>query len=111
MEIKDTNYNKLNDVSVLSLTTNETLKINPQISHTRITDSEGEHKGPDEIILLFSASEPTPIEERELCAIDPNEPLIVLLESKDQVDHLIEVLQKLRFQLYGPDLSFHKIKN
>ena len=108
---KNTNYEKHNDISVLSLTTHETLKLNPQISHTRITDSEGQHKGPDELILVFSASESIPIEERELCAMDPNESLIVLLESKDQVDHLIEVLEKLRFQLYGPDLSFHKIKN
>jgi hypothetical protein len=111
MEKKCTNYNKQNDVSVLSLSTHEILKINPQISRTRVTDSEGEHNGPDELILVFSASEPTPIEERELCVMDPNEPLIVLLESKNQVDHLIEVLQKLRFQLYGPDLSFEKIKN
>lgn len=108
---KNTNYNKQNDVSVLSLTTHETLKINPQISHTRITDSEGQHKGPDEMILVFSASESIPIEERELCAMDPSEPLIILIESQEQADHLIRTLQKLRTQIWGFNLDFNDNRN
>ena len=104
-------YEKGDDVSVFSLSTHETLIINPQISRSTMTDSEGEHKGPDEIILVFTAADPCPKEEREDWDTDSNVPLVVLLESKSQVDHLISTLQKLRFQLYGMDLSFDKIKN
>lgn len=111
MKNKTTFYNKQHDVSALSLTTHETLKINPQISHTHLLDSEGNHKGPDKLILFFSAANPCPAEAREDWKVDPNEPLVVSLESKDQVDHLIAVLQQLRFQIYGPDLSFDNNKN
>lgn len=111
MENKNTNYNKQNNVSAISLSSQETLIINPQIVHTRLTDSDGEHHGPDELIIVFSAVDPIPIEEREALDIDPNVPLIISLESKSQVDHLIAVLQQLRVQLYGMDLSFDKIKN
>lgn len=111
MENKSKFFNKQNDVPVLSLTTHETLKINPQICHTRVTDSNGERRGNDELILIFSAADPCPADEREFFNVDPNEPLVVLLESQDHVDHLIAVLQRLRFQLYGHDLSFDKIKN
>jgi len=94
-------HNKQNDVSVLSLSTQESLKINLQIGHITVTDSEGEHSGPDELTLVFSAMEPIPIDEREPCSFDPNEPLVVALESKEQTDHLIRTLQKLRNQIWG----------
>jgi hypothetical protein len=111
MNKQGNSYKKGNDVSVLSLCTHERLIINPQISPTKLTDSEGVHRGPSELILVFSAADPVPVEEREEWQVDPNIPLIVVLESKDQIDKLIAVLQKLRFQVYGPDLSFDKIIN
>ncbi|MBE3084930.1 MAG: hypothetical protein IMZ64_01775 [Bacteroidetes bacterium] len=80
------------------------LKIDPQISHTTLTDSTGEHKGPDELTIVISAENPIPEEEKEL-------PIVVSIESAEQADHLIKTLQKLRVMIWGLNLNFDDNKN
>jgi hypothetical protein len=106
MNKQGNSYKKENDIPALSLCTDELLIINPQISHTSVTDSTGKHIGPDELILVVSVVNPVPEEEREYFKTDHNEPLIVSLENKDQADRLIKILQKLRTQIWGFNLNF-----
>jgi hypothetical protein len=104
-------YNKQDDIEVLSLSTNETLKINTQISHTRITDSDGERPGPDNLLIVFSVNDPSPIEDREPASFNPSEPLVILMETPEQVDQLINALHKLRAQIWGLNLELDNNKN
>lgn len=101
MKNEKMSYEKGNDVTVLSLSTHENLKLNPQICHT----SYGEQEGTDELVIVFSAADPAPVEEREAWAVDPNEPLVVLIESREQADHLITTLQMLRTKIWGLNLE------
>jgi hypothetical protein len=104
-------YKKENDVSVSIVGTQETLIINPQISHTGIIDSKGEHRGPDELILVISAEETIPYEDRENFLVDPDNPLIINIESMEQADRLIKVLQELRTRIWGLNLDYGNNKN
>jgi hypothetical protein len=96
-------YKKEHDVPVFIIGTQETLIINPQISHTSFTDSEGEHKGPDEIAIIISVEDPIPEEEREFF----NMPIVVTIENAKKVDELIKALQTLRAQIWGFNLDFN----
>jgi hypothetical protein len=80
------------------------LKISPQICYTTLTDSTGEHKGPDELAIVISAEDSIPEEEKEL-------PIVVSIESAAEADHLIKTLQKLRDVLWGFNLDFDNNKN
>jgi hypothetical protein len=102
MKKKANLYKKENDFTVESVLTEEPLIMNIQKSqvtvrgdHNKIEDKH------EEICILFSAKDPCSIEERDFVVANPNEPLVVRISQKNEVDRLIETLQRFRAEIWG----------
>ena len=102
MKNKVSQYKKENDIIVENVLTSENLKMNIQKSHVTIGDGNGridnEH---DELTIAFFAVDPTSIEERGFLMANPNEPLVISIFQKKDVDRLIKTLEKFRTEIWG----------
>jgi hypothetical protein len=112
MKNKVNPYKKENDICVESVSTQEILVMNPQKSHVTLGDGFGGTESEyDQLIIVFSAADPCPPQDRVPVTFDPNEPLVIAMDHKESVDHLIATLQKLRNQIWGMTLSLDTNKN
>ena len=101
MKNKPNQYKKENDIIVENVLTSENLKMNIQKSHVTIGDENGridnEH---DELTIAFFAESPCSIEEREFIVANPNEPLVISIFQKKDVDRLIKTLEKFSQEIW-----------
>lgn len=101
MKNKSNQYKKENDIIVENVLTSENLKMNIQKSHITIGDGNGridnEH---DELTIAFFAEDPCSIEEREFVVANPNEPLVISIRQKKDVDRLIKTLEKFSQEIW-----------
>jgi hypothetical protein len=95
-------YKKENDIIVENVLTSELLRMNLQKSHVTFRGAHNkiDHEH-DELCISFVAEDPCSIEERDFVVANPNEPLLVTLSQKKEVDRLIETLQRFRTEIWG----------
>jgi hypothetical protein len=101
MKNKTNQYKKENDIIVENVLTSENLKMNIQKSHVTIGNGNGsissEH---DELTIAFFAESPCSIEEREFVVANPNEPLVITIRQKNDVERLIKTLEKFSQEIW-----------
>lgn len=110
MKNQNNQYQHESAIIAESLLTQEMMRVSPQIA--RVSTGGGKYKIEcEQLVIAFYAADPVSADEREPITPDPNTPLVISFESREQVDCLVKTLQKLRTEIWGLCMEFEDHKN